>query len=501
MKWGFIMAKALLSASNISKSFSGVQALDDISFELYPGEVHALVGENGAGKSTLMKTIAGVHQPDSGEIKVNGITQKFTSTSDSQNAGISMIYQELNLVNSLSIASNMFLSRELTAGPFLNVSRMNQEAKKSLSQIGINLEPQLMVGHLSMAQKQLVEIAKAVSMESKIIIMDEPTTSLTEIEKKLLFDTVSLLKSQGVGIIYISHDLDDVFLIADRITIIRDGLTVASSSVAKIDKAKVIYHMVGRELNQIFNFQSNIKQDVLFEVQGLTKKGMLHDVTFSVNAGEIVGMSGLVGSGRSELAYHLYGMMKPDKGTIKLEGKEISINTTSQAIEKGISLVPEDRKEMGLFLEMSINDNVTMSSLNDFVSLGLINAKKERKKVKDYIKSFRIKTTDPEKKVINLSGGNQQKVVLARSTSTLPKFLILDEPTRGVDVGAKSEIYKLMYQWASQGVGILVISSELSEVLGVSDRILVMRNGSIVGEVPRQEATSELVMQYATGQK
>lgn len=496
-----MMANALLSVTNISKSFSGVKALNDISFDLYPGEVHALVGENGAGKSTLMKTIAGVHQPDTGTIMVNGISRKFTSTRDSQNAGISMIYQELNLVNSLSVASNMFLSREITSGPFLNESRMNQESKESLTKIGINLEPQSRVGSLSMAQKQLVEIAKAVSMKSKIIIMDEPTTSLTTPEKKLLFDTVSLLKSQGVGIIYISHDLDDVFLIADRITIIRDGSTVASSPVSKIDKAKVIYHMVGRELNQVYDFHSNVKQEVLFEVTGLTKEGMLHNVSFSVKAGEIVGLAGLVGAGRSELAYHLYGMLKPDKGTIRLEGKEVSIKSPSQAIEKGISLVPEDRKEWGLFLEMSVRDNATMSSLDDFVSLGLINGKKEKNKVKEYIKDFHIKTPDTEKNVINLSGGNQQKVVLARSTSTLPKFLILDEPTRGVDVGAKSEIYKLMYQLASQGVGILVISSELSEVMGVSDRILVMRNGSIVGEVSRGEATSELVMQYATGQK
>ncbi|WP_180955030.1 sugar ABC transporter ATP-binding protein [Bacillus sp. V3-13] len=495
------MENALLSISNLSKRFSGVLALDNIGFDLYPGEVHALVGENGAGKSTLMKTIAGVHQPDTGQIVVDGRHQKFTSTRDSQSAGISMIYQELNLVNSLSIAANMFLSRELTAGPFLNESRMNEAAREALTRIGINLNPQSLVGNLSMAQKQLVEIAKAVSMQSKIIIMDEPTTSLTDIEKKLLFDTVAILKAQSVGIIYISHDLDDVFLIADRITVIRDGATVASSIASETSKAQVIYHMVGRELNQIYDFQSNIKQDVLFEVNGLSKKDMLDNISFTVKAGEIVGLSGLVGSGRTELAYHLYGLMKPDSGTIKLEGKEISISSPSKAIEKGISLVPEDRKEMGLFLEMSIRDNATMSSLDNYISFGLINSKTERDKVQKYINDFRIKTTDPEKKVINLSGGNQQKVVLARSTSTLPKLLILDEPTRGVDVGAKSEIYKLMYKLASEGVGILMISSELNEVLGVSDRILVMRNGTIAGEISREEATSELVMQYATGQR
>ncbi|MDB5056165.1 MAG: D-xylose transporter ATP-binding protein, partial [Bacilli bacterium] len=405
------MENALLSISNVSKKFSGVLALADISFELYAGEVHALVGENGAGKSTLMKTIAGVYQPDTGQIMVNGSKQKFTSTRDSQNAGISMIYQELNLVNSLSIAANMFLSRELKNGPFLDQSRMNHEAKEALTRIGIKLDPQTIVGRLSMAQKQLVEIAKAVSMQSKIIIMDEPTTSLTNIEKKLLFETVSILKAQGTGIIYISHDLDDVFLIADRITIIRDGTTVASSAASETDKATVIYHMVGRVLNQIFDFQSNIKQEVLLEVKGLSKKGMLDNVSFVVNAGEIVGMSGLVGSGRSELAYHLYGMMKPDSGTIKLEGKEVFINSTSQAIEKGISLVPEDRKEMGLFLEMTIRENATMSSLDNYISFGLINSKTERDKALEYIKDFHIKTTDPEKKVVNLSGGNQQKVV------------------------------------------------------------------------------------------
>jgi ABC-type sugar transport system ATPase subunit len=495
------MENALLSISNVSKQFSGVQALADISFDLYAGEVHALVGENGAGKSTLMKTIAGVHQPDTGQIMVGGNKQKFTSTRDSQNAGISMIYQELNLVNSLSIAGNMFLSRELKAGPFLDESRMNREAKEALTRIGIHLDPQIKVGRLSMAQKQLVEIAKAVSMQSKIIIMDEPTTSLTDIEKKMLFETTSILKSQGVGIIYISHDLDDVFLIADRITIIRDGRTVASSAASETNKAAVIYHMVGRELNQIFDFQSNVKEEVLFEVKGLSKKGMLNHISFKVHAGEIVGMSGLVGSGRSELAYHLYGLMKPDSGTLTLEGKEIVIRSPFHAIEKGISLVPEDRKEMGLFLEMTIRDNATMSSLDNHIHFGIINSKSERDQVQEYIKDFHIKTTDPEKKVVQLSGGNQQKVVLARSTSTLPKLLILDEPTRGVDVGAKSEIYKMMYELASQGVGILMISSELSEVLGVSDRILIMRNGAIAGEVSREEATSELVMQFATGQR
>jgi ABC-type sugar transport system ATPase subunit len=497
---GIIMENALLSISNLSKSFSGVQALKDISFELYPGEVHALVGENGAGKSTLMKAIAGVHQPDSGQIKVSGEAQKFSNTSDSQNIGISMIYQELNLVNSLSIAANMFLSRELKTGPFLNESRMNKESKEALSRIGIKIDPQIKVGHLSMAQKQLVEIAKAVSMQSNIIIMDEPTTSLTDIEKKLLFDTVALLKSQGVGIIYISHDLDDVFLIADRITIIRDGTTVVSSAAAETDKATVIYHMVGRELNRIFDFQSNARPEILMEVKGLSRQGILNNVSFTIHAGEIVGLSGLVGSGRSELALHLYGMMKPQSGTIVFNGEEVSITSPSRAIEKGISLVPEDRKDTGLFLEMSIRDNATMSSLDNFIRFGLINEKSERNKVEEYIKNFHIKTTDPEKKVVNLSGGNQQKVVLARSTSTLPKLLILDEPTRGVDVGAKSEIYKLMYQLAAQGVGILMISSELTEVLGVSDRILVMRNGTIAGEVSREEATSELIMKYATGQ-
>ncbi len=495
------MGNALLSISNLSKSFSGVQALKNISFDLYPGEVHALVGENGAGKSTLMKAIAGVHQPDSGEMKVSGEVQRFNNTIDSTNAGISMIYQELNLVNSLTIADNMFLSRELRRGPFLNESLMMKESREALTRIGIKIDPQLKVGHLSMAQKQLVEIAKAVSMQSKIIIMDEPTTSLTDIEKKLLFDTVALLKSQGVGIIYISHDLDDVFHIADRITIIRDGETVASSATAETDKAKVIYHMVGRELNQIFEFKSHARPEVLLEVKGLSRQGVLNNVSFNVRAGEIVGLAGLVGSGRSELAYHLYGMMKPHSGTILFNGQEVSITSPSHAIKKGISLVPEDRKDAGLFLEMSIRENATIASLDDFIGFGLINEKSERKKVEEYIKNFRIKTTDPEKKVVNLSGGNQQKVVLARSTSTLPKLLILDEPTRGVDVGAKSEIYKLMYQLAAEGVGILVISSELTEVLGVSDRILVMKNGTIAGEVSREEATSEVVMQYATGQR
>jgi ribose transport system ATP-binding protein len=495
------MENVLLKLSGISKKFSGIYALSDIGFDLREGEVHALIGENGAGKSTLMKAIAGVHQPDTGEIIVGGEVRKFASTRDSQSAGISMIYQELNLINSLSIAANIFLSHEKMNGPFLNESKMNAEAKKALNTIQSNLDPQTKVERLSMAQKQLVEIAKAISMNSKIIIMDEPTTSLTEVEKKILFGIIKLLKAQGVGIIYISHDLDDVFLIADRITVLRDGKTVVSSAASDTNKGQVIFHMVGRELAQIYDFRSNARKETRLEVKGLSKKGMLHDISFTVHAGEIVGISGLVGSGRTELAYHLYGLMKPDAGTVKIDGKEVSITSTSQAIAYGVGLVPEDRKEMGLFLEMSVQDNATMSSLNDFIRFGLIDSRAERKKVGDYIKSFHIKTSDPDKKVTYLSGGNQQKVALARATSTLPTLLILDEPTRGVDVGAKSEIYKLMYQLASQGVGIIVISSELPEVMGVSDRVLVMRSGSIVGDIPRAEVNSEVIMEYATGQR
>ncbi|MDN3019421.1 sugar ABC transporter ATP-binding protein [Paenibacillus sp. BSR1-1] len=495
------MGAALLTISNISKRFSGVQALGGVDFNLYAGEVHALVGENGAGKSTLMKVIAGVHQPDTGRIVIDEKEVNFSNTDDSQKAGISMIYQELNLINTISIAGNIFLNREFKHGIFLNEKRMNEEAKKSLDQIGVKLDPRVKVSRLSMAQKQLVEIAKAISMEAKIIIMDEPTSSLTEGEKKYLFDIIAALKKKGVGIIYISHDLDDVFKLADRITVLRDGCTVTSSSTDSTNKASVINQMVGRELNQIYDFQTNVKPKVLLEVDGLSNKELLKDISFSVREGEILGIAGLVGAGRTELAYHLYGLMKPEVGMIKLRSKVVSIDSPSKAMSLGIGLVPEDRKDMGLFLNMPIQTNVSMSNLKSIRRGGLMHSKLERNKALQYIKDFKIRTSGPEKKVVELSGGNQQKVVLARTVDTKPQLLIFDEPTRGVDVGAKSEIYKLMYKLASTGVAIIMISSELPEVLGVCDRILVMRGGTIAGELSREEANSELVMQYATGQK
>ncbi|MGE5482061.1 MAG: sugar ABC transporter ATP-binding protein [Bacteroidota bacterium] len=495
------MERALLEISNVSKRFSGVQALAGVDFDLHAGEVHALVGENGAGKSTLMKIIAGVHQPDTGRIVVDGKQVKFTGTRDSQEAGISMIYQELNLVSALSIAANIFLCREFRSGPFINEREMNNRARAAMGRIGVNLDPHLRVSRLSMAQKQLVEIAKAISMNAKIVIMDEPTSSLTDAEKAHLFETIGRLKKEGVGVIYISHDLDEVFKLADRITVLRDGRTVASSLTADTDKATVVYHMVGRELTEIYDYQSYARPDVLLEVKNLSKRGLLHNVSFTVHAGEIVGIAGLVGAGRTELAYHLYGLMKPDNGIVRLKGRVVSIGSPTHAIGLGIGLVPEDRKDMGLFANMSIQANVTMSSLKAVVRRGLVLSRAERDRAVQYIKEFGIRTSGPEQKVINLSGGNQQKVVLARTVATEPALLILDEPTRGVDVGAKAEIYKLMRQMAAAGVGIIMISSELPEVLGVSDRVLVMRNGAITGELTREEASSEVVMQCATGQK
>jgi ABC-type sugar transport system ATPase subunit len=500
-------SEIVLEMKNICKSFPGVRALNEINFTLKKGCVHALLGENGAGKSTLMKILSGIYIPDEGEIFINGEKKFFHNTKDAQNEGISIIHQELNLCWNLSVAANIFVGRE-DCGKlgFLKEEETRRRAKEVLRQLEVDyIDVQEIVQNLSVAQQQMVEIAKAISMDAKILIMDEPTSALTDKETKILFKTIKNLKEKGVSIVYISHRLEEIFQICDEITVIRDGTYIGSMEVKNASTDKLISMMVGRELTSMYPAKKheNVEKeynDTVLEVKNLTKCGMIQDINFSLKKGEILGISGLVGAGRTELAKVLFGRFSKDSGTIIINGKAASINSPRDAIQHGIGLVTEDRKAEGLVLMLSIMHNISSSNMERVCnSLGLVSSKKEVDLALDGIEKLRIKTPSEHQMVKNLSGGNQQKVILAKWLATNPIVLILDEPTRGIDIGAKAEIYTIMRELAQQGVGIIMISSELPEVLGMSDRILIMRNGRIAGELSKEEATQEKIMYYATG--
>jgi len=495
------MATPLLEMQDISKRFPGVQALDQVSFDLYPGEVHALVGENGAGKSTLMKILSGVYQPDSGTIIFDQAPVNLTSPHQAQRLGISTIYQEFNLVSTLSVAENICLGDEPNmVGPLLvNWGAMRQRARLALTLLRADFDVDTLVEELSMAQQQIVEIAKALERKARLVIMDEPTAALTGAETDTLFDVIRSLRQRGLGVIYISHRLEEITEIADRVTVLRDGHVVGTKALDEVTLPTIVRMMIGRDIDQQFPVPARKRGKPALSVRNLSRRGVLDNVSFDVYSGEIVGLAGLVGSGRTDLAQAIFGVQRADEGTIEVDGQPLSKASPVQAIRLGIGLAPEDRKNGGLVLSLPVSENITLASLDKLFSSPLIIHRREKLIAEKYVEELRIATPDVGRETLTLSGGSQQKVVLSKWLLRDAKMLILDEPTRGIDVGAKLEIYRLMDELATRGVAILMISSDLPEILGMSDRILVMHEGKIVGELDRNAATEEKVMMFATG--
>lgn len=495
------METPIIKMETICKSFPGVQALNNVNLELYKGKITALLGENGAGKSTLMKILGGVSKKDSGAIFYQGKRIDLNSPKQAQNLGISFIHQELNLIPYLSIAENIFLGREFTKNLTGRIDwpRLYRESKRYLNQLGVTTDPKALVKDLGIGEQQMVEIAKSLSLDAEIIIMDEPTAALTEKETKKLFEIIRNLKENGKAIIYISHKIEEVFQICDRVTVLRDGKEVGNACLQDLDREKLIQMMVGRKLEEKFPRKALRSGKEVLRVERLTKKNLLQEISFSVRAGEVLGVSGLIGAGRTELAKGIFGALKIDAGAIYLEGKKIKIKKPQDAVTAGIAYLSEDRKMEGLFLNLSVKNNITIAALNKFSSLGKIHKKSEFKEVTGYIEKLHIKTPSVNQMVKNLSGGNQQKVVISKWMMIDPKVLILDEPTRGIDVGAKIEIYDLINSLKESGVAIILISSEMPEVMGISDRIMVMHEGKITGEFTRDEASQEKIMKCAVG--
>lgn len=492
---------ALLSLNSITKSFSGVQALHGVSFDLQAGEVHALIGENGAGKSTLIKVITGAHRADSGTLSIRGELREHHDPLRARKLGIAAIYQQPALFPDLSVAENIAIGVERgEAWRRVDWPGRRIRATEFLQKIGVSIDPETPVSRLTMPQQQLVEIARALAAGAKILIMDEPTASLAEKEVMHLLQVVRELRLQGVGVIYISHRLDELFQIADRVTVLRDGSTVGTRPMSDVNHAELIRLMVGREISSIFPKRQVSLGETLLELRHVTcYESETHDVTLSLRAGEIVGLAGLVGAGRTELARVLFGLTPADSGEILLRGKPIRIDSSARAVELGIAYVPEDRRRHGVILDMPVAANTTLAILRRIAKHGLLDVPREREIAVSFVEKFSIKTNSIDAPVGNLSGGNQQKVALARWLAAEPAVIILDEPTQGIDVGAKAEIHRLMGDLAERGLAILMISSELSEILGMSDRIAVMHAGTIIGVLDRNAATQEKVLALALG--
>lgn len=488
---------SLLDMKQIIKSFNGVEVLHGIDFSLRAGTVHALMGENGAGKSTLMKVLAGVHKCDDGEIWLKGKKTEIQSPRHAQELGIAMIHQELSPVPEMTVAENIFLGREPRKGLFVDYKKMYTDTEKLLGEMKVRVSPRAKIGRLKVADQQLIEISKAISLNADIIVMDEPTSAITDQEVEILFKTIADLKKKGTGIIYISHKMDEIFQIADDITVLRDGTYVNSWEAKDIDNNTLIKNMVGRELNEIFPKIKVPAKDVVMEVRHFTKENQFEDISFLVREGEILGIAGLIGAGRTELMNAIFGLEKPDSGEVFFEGRKVEIRRPSDAIRHGIAYVTEDRKNEGLVLEMGVGQNITIASMKTLSSGMFIKRQEEKKTIDDQIRALRIKVHSPRQLVGKLSGGNQQKVVLAKWMMKNPKLLILDEPTRGIDIGAKSEIYKLMGEFVEKGNSIIMISSEMPEAMGMSDRILVLSNGRLSGELSREEFAQEDIMKMA----
>ena len=488
-----------LEAEGISKFFPVVKALDNVSLRVRPGTVHALMGENGAGKSTLMKCLIGIYRPDKGSIRVKGEPVEFTDTMDALRSGISMIHQELNPVPHLTVAENIWLGREPMKYGFVDHGQLTRQTQALLDKLNIRLTADRLVGDLSIAAQQMVEIAKAVSWNADIVIMDEPTSALTEGEVAHLFTIIRDLRAQGKAIIYISHKMDEIFAITDEISVFRDGTWVGSKNTTEFTRQSLITQMVGRELTQLFpKFNNTIGEEVL-TVRNLTRQGVFHDVSFSVRRGEILGVAGLVGAGRSEVMESLFGMERFDSGEVLIDGAPVTIDSPSVAIEKGMALLTEDRKKSGLFLVLSVLENMSIVKMPEYIGKsGFVQHVKMAEDCMEQIRRLNIKTPTMDQIINNLSGGNQQKVLIARWLLAQPKILILDEPTRGIDVGAKAEIYHLISELANRGVAVIMVSSELPEILGMSDRVMVMHEGRITGILEKDEADQETILSLAS---
>jgi len=497
------MLSPILEMKGISKRFPGVVALDNVDLEIYPGEVVALIGENGAGKSTLMKILGGVYQPDQGSIVINGQTVSIHSVADACDLGIAFIHQELNVLDNLDVAANIFLGCEPRWGGFLNLidrKKMYAEAQTHLERLGLEVSSRTLLSKLSMGHQQMVEIAKALSQEARILIMDEPTSSLTLSETERLIEVVKDLRAHGVSIIYISHRLGEVQELADRVVALRDGRNVGGLAREEISHEQMVRMMVGRDLEDFYVHPEGVVRQPSFEVRDLrTRRYPKHAVSFKVNKGEIMGFAGLVGAGRSELAQAIFGVDPAVGGGILLDDKSVKVRAPRDAIEQGIYLIPEDRRIAGLILEDPIRQNITLPSLLRYSSAGLINFKSERKGASAIFKKLNVKAPSVEERVGNLSGGNQQNVLLAKWLSLAPLFLIFDESTRGIDVGAKAEIYELMRGLAESGVAIMMISSDMEEILGVSERVAVMHEGRLTGVLERSGCNEEAIMRLAVG--
>ncbi|MDA0638519.1 sugar ABC transporter ATP-binding protein [Nonomuraea sp. MCN248] len=489
-----------LALVNVSKSFGAVRALREVSLELFAGEAHALAGENGAGKSTLVKILAGVHRPDSGQMLLDGEPVVFHGPVDAQRAGVAVIYQEPTLFPDLSVAENIFMGRQ----PRTTLGRIDRRARRALAaelftRLGVTLDPEQPARGLSIADQQLVEIAKAISTDARVLVMDEPTAALSGNEAARLFSVVETLREQGCAVLFISHRLDEIFSLCGRVTTLRDGGLVAVEPVAGLTHDELIRRMVGRELGALYPKQETTAGQVALRVERLTREGVFTDVSFEVRRGEIVALAGLVGAGRSEVARAIFGVDRWDAGTVQVDGRPLPAASPSAAMAAGLALVPEDRRQQGLVMALSIERNIGLTGLRSLRRGLTISRAAERDRARDWALRLRLKFAALSDGVGVLSGGNQQKVVLAKWLATRPSVLVVDEPTRGIDVGTKAEVHRLLSELAGQGIAVLMISSDLPEVLGMADRVLVMHEGRLTAEIPRAEATEESVMTAATG--
>ncbi len=492
-------SQPLLKMTNVSKSFPGVRALADVNLDLYPGEVLALLGENGAGKSTLIKILGGVHAPDTGSIEIDGQKIKIDSPTSSQDAGVGIIFQEFNLIPALTARENIFLGQENSALSWIATSQERETARSLFERIGVQVDPSALCRDLTVAQQQVVEIAKALALKARIVVMDEPSAALTPREVEGLYGIVDELRRQGIGIIYISHRLDEIDRLADRIMVLRDGQHVGTQQADAMTRDEIIELMVGRSLDNEFPDETRPVGEVRLEVKGLSRGDAVQDVSFDVRSGEILGVAGLVGAGRTETVRLLFGADRPDSGSVTLDGQKLNIKSPRQAIAHGICLLTEDRKGQGLVLGQTVQENFGLPNMRDFVRAGFIRKTEETSAFGEYIHQLQIKVTGGHQVAETLSGGNQQKVVLAKWLQRNAEVIIFDEPTRGIDVGAKYEIYLLMNQLARRGKAIIMISSELPEVLGMSDRILVMHEGHVAGCLKNEGVSQEELMKLATG--
>jgi len=495
--------KSILQIEHLSKSFPGVKALDDVNLEVRQGEIHVVMGENGAGKSTLMKILAGVYHADSGRIMLNNKEVHITNPLDAINHGINLIYQELSVAPNITVSENIFLGGEKSRFGIVDRPMMNRISKEILDTLGATFSPDTQAGNLSIAEQQQIEIARALNHKSQILIMDEPTAALSDRETDRLFEVVLSLRDQGIAVIYISHRMNEVIRIADRVTILRDGQYVGTLDKEEINPNTIVTMMVGRSLEDFYKHKTNTDiRPGTFVVENITDGKLINTSSFSVGAGEILGLAGLVGAGRTEMSRLIFGIDKKKTGRIYLDGEELFIHSPGDAIKYGLGFVPEDRKLQGLFLQMSVGNNISMNVLDNLSHIGLLKSSASERFAKEPMQNLNIRAASTSVSVESLSGGNQQKVLLARWLAIKPKVLILDEPTRGVDVGAKSEIYKIMGELASQGVAIIFISSELPEIVGIAQRVLIMREGNIVSEIDNKaEISQENIMYYATGAK